>query len=116
MDRCLPKSRDTKRMSNKTTNKRSRGRTVHHIMEHCVVVVAVPPSASSVESKVPTVAQLAKCMREQHRSRGPSGLARFVGVQPSVQKVSSVAAPPPPPPPSDVAQMAGVLRRLHRPR
>ena len=114
MDRCLPKSRDPKRMSNKTTNKRTRGRSEHYIMEHCVVVVAVPPSASSVESKVPTGAQLAKCMREKHRPRGQSGLPRFVGTPATPRKESSVA--PPPAPTSDVASMVGALRRQHRPR
>ena len=114
MDRCLTKSRDTKRMSNKTANKRTRGRSEHYIMEHCVVVVAVPPSTSSVESKVPTVAQLAKCMREKHRQRGPSGLPRFPGTPLTPWKESSVASHPGPT--SDVASMAGALRRQHRPR
>ena len=79
-----------------------------------MVVLAVPPSVSSVESKVPTVAQSVKCMREKHRQRGPSGLPRFPGTPVTPRKESSVT--PHPGPTSDVASMVGALRRQHRKR
>ena len=90
------------------TNKQTKGRSETHFMEHCVVVVSVPPS----EAKVPSVAQLAKSMRQKHRQRGPSGLPRFPGTPVTPRKESSVT--PHPGRTSSVASMVGAMRRKHR--